>query len=165
MRYVVLCYTLVFVFTSLYGAPPKEEFKEATPVIVPPQSQPSININRKRLTNEEIQRIKDIQRQIKNLREETVKKVKELSQANDNPETMKIIEKVKFETELKILKLRREIAVIRGNEDLVKEFDVAIDHIEHPEKYRKPALKKTRNIPRRDENNGSFEEKTIPPKE
>jgi len=143
----------------LYGAPPIQENPDQISQQVLKVSPDKLNtVSRKKLSQEEIQRIKDIRAQIKNLREGTMAKVKELSKSKDEAD-MKKVEALKFETELKVMKLRREIAVIRGNEKLVKEFDEAIDHIEHPEKYRKPPVKVERSIP--DGRSGQIEEKKV----
>jgi len=133
----------------LFGESTKEspnEVKKQPVKIVPGNYTP---LNKKKLTDEEVQRIKSIREQIESLQRGTLQKIKELSTGKmaESPETMKKVEALKLETELKILKLRREIAQIKGNEKLVKEFDNAIDNIEHPEKYQKPPVNVEREIP------------------
>lgn len=107
-----------------------------------PASQP------KTLTKEQKDNVSKIKEEINRITTQSKIDIQNIaSQDKLSEEDMnKQIEKIKIETELKILKLRREIAQIYGNTKLVKEFDNAIDHIEHPEKYRKPPVKVEREI-------------------
>ena len=141
MRYVLIL-ALLAITSGIHAqqtevTPPENvEILKANPDKIVPQ---------KKLSPEQITRIKELKNQIKTIRSQTEEKLRNLQSYDEL--TQKKVEEIKFNSELQILKLRREIAVIYGDQKRVKEFDEAIDHLEHPEKYRKPPVKSTRENP------------------
>ena len=61
--------------------------------------------------------------------------IEELEDRSKEPEFLKEIERIKIETEIEILKLRIEDAKEKGNEELFKELEIALDNLLHPEKF------------------------------
>lgn len=149
MRCVAIAVSVVVSFSSLVGESKGTKVEKPPVMVRESQKANTPFIQRKKLTQEEIQRLKEIQKEIKEIQNQALLKVKEIdSRVNAMDETeLRKVQEIKVETELKVLRLRREIAKIKGNNRLVKEFDRAIDNIKHPEKYRKPPVETKREIP------------------
>ncbi len=64
-----------------------------------------------------------------------LEQIEELENVDGVPELQKEIERIKTKTEIEILKLRIEDAEEEGNEELLKELEIALDNLLHPEKY------------------------------
>jgi len=97
------------------------------------------------LTPEQKNQIEEIEKEIRNLRQETLERIRTLSSSESEDEARKIPD-LKIQIMIKILELRKQIAEIKGEHTLAREFDKAIDNLKNPEKYLKQPVKFKREI-------------------
>ena len=125
-----------------------------------------VAVHPRQLTPEE-QELQALNEQLKSLEEAAMREIKALS---ENVETLtpgeredvnKRIEEIKYRLERESLDIKKRIAELKGDTWLLNQVEEAIDHLDHPEKYRTKIELKEREIPGRSSNE-SAEEKVQP---
>ncbi|MCK4330788.1 hypothetical protein KAX02_13205 [candidate division WOR-3 bacterium] len=64
-----------------------------------------------------------------------ITQIEELEDRSKEPELQKEIERIKIETEIKILEIQLENAIKKGYQELAEELKIALDNLLHPEKF------------------------------
>ncbi len=90
------------------------------------------------LTPEQRQQIQALKKEIQDLEQQAQTRIQALNSSGSSQD-QRSVERIKVQTQIEVLKLRRRIAEIRGDKKLVTQYSASLQQMEHPGASVRPA--------------------------